>query len=800
MARDASGGRARGPMSHAPITGLTHIIAIFVAVGSLVGCDDADGTVEHTVDATTHAPHAAAPHIAVHAAANAAPHVEHAPSQIRLAEEHANVDVLTGDAVCVECHRDEVAQHASSVHARSSFDNPWYRATVDRLREDVGLEASRHCAGCHDPVMLVAGSMDHPIEPSDPLTRVGVGCLVCHSIVDARSDGNGSYTLTSAPVPIPDPNDEDEVALHRARVASPVLRSPKLCGSCHRGFLGTFTGNASHLPGLDEAGPWRGSAWGGQHAQRIDDIAETECRGCHMPPEPRRRDDGALTEHFGASHRFAGGHSALAASTDDDAQLATIAARQSSAATIDVIGLVHEDGRRALFPESARVTRGERITVDVVIRNVGVGHVFPGGARDLRDHFVTLRVRDARGELVAEAGTSHENATALGTDHVTDPTAFLLGTAVVTEDGTIEPEHFVHRFRALAWDHTIGPRDARAVRYAFVVPEDAALPLTFEATLHARRHTAGVRALGCEATRSARGRAFDDAVRAAGGVPIDACAPQPAITIAQSLVGVGARSTRPAPIRPAWSRLYDHGLALLNDVSEHLEHARPSLTRALALAPDARKRAQVRLELARLEARLARPDRALALADEVQAAIGPHPAIDRVRGEAFERVWRFSEAADAYARVAAAAPLDTAAHRDHARSLGAAGRSAEVLAAAAPGLALQPRDEGLLRSVAVARDDEETLAAYLTHRRPDDETALRVRCDAHEPTCARDRLPIPTIELRTNAPTNAPAPIATTNTTTNTNAPTNTSATTNAPTLDPRELPPNPRFTPEPTP
>ncbi len=726
-------GKARGTTS-ASMSGLRRTTIRRLALLALVvplGCDE---------------PRVAAPALDAEASTQAA--VEHAPSQIRLAEDTANVEVLTGDDVCVECHRDEVAQHASSVHARSSFDNPWYRATVDRLREDVGFEASRHCAGCHDPVMLVAGSMDHPIEPNDPLTRVGVGCLVCHSIVDARSDGNGSYTLTSAPVPIPDPNDEDEIALHRARLVSPVLRTPKLCGSCHRGFLGTFTGNASHLPGLDEAGPWRGSAWGGQHAQRLDDVAPTECRGCHMPPEPRRRDDGSPTEHVGASHRFAGGHSALAASTDDERQLATIAARQSRAATIDVIGLVHEDGRRELIPERARVSAGERVTVDVVIRNVGVGHVFPGGARDLRDHYVTLKVFDANGALVAEAGTTHEVAP--------DPTAFVLGTAVLAEDGTIEREHFTHRFRALAWDHTIGPRDARAARYAFVVPEGVALPLSFEATLVARRHTAGVRALGCEATRSARGRAFDDAVRAAGGVPIDACAPQPTTEIARTVAHARQRSSR-----PAWSRLYDHGLALLNDVSEHLEHARPSLSRAFALAPDAHARAQVRLELARLEARLARPDRALALADEVEATIGPHPAIDRVRGEAFERVWRFSEAADAYARVAAAAPLDTAAHRDHARSLGATGRSEEVEAAAAPGLALQPRDEGLLRSVAVAHDDEASMRAYLTHRRPDDETALRLRCDANEPTCARDRLPIPTIELRVVSPTHAPhSPVA----------------------------------------
>ncbi|MCB9631190.1 MAG: hypothetical protein H6721_03455 [Sandaracinus sp.] len=659
-----------------------------------------------------------------------------APSQLRLAEEHADLSVLLGDDVCLDCHRDEAEQHAASAHARSSFDNPWYRATVDRLREDVGFEASRHCAGCHDPVMLVAGAMDAPIEPDDPRTRVGVTCSVCHGIVETRSDGNASYTLSTAPIPIPDPNDEDEVAVHRARVAPSVLRTPGLCGSCHRGFLGTFTGNEGHLPGLDEAGPWRGSAWGGQHAQRLDDVPATECRGCHMSPEPRRREDGTPTAFVGASHRFAGGHSALAAATDDDVQLATIAARQSTAATIDVVGLVHEDGRRELLPERARLVGGERVTFDVVVRNVGVGHVFPGGARDLRDHRVVLEVRDANGTPLTRSDD------------------FVLGTGVLDEEGALQREHFVHRFRALGWDHTIAPRDARAVRFALRLPDDVALPLTIDARLVARRHAPGVRTLGCEATRSERGRAFDDAVRAAGDVPIDACTEQPAIELARALVIGGRRQTR-----PTWSRLYDHALALSHSVSEHLDDARPSLERALRLAPDARTKAQVRLELARLEANLARPERALALADEVEREIGVHPAIDRVRGLAFEKVWRFADAAEAYARVAAAAPLDTQAHRDHARALGAAGRADEVPAAAAPGLRLQPRDEGLLRSVAVATDAPDALARYLAHRRPDDESTLRQRCDARDPRCARDRMPLPLFELLLLAPAlHAPDP------------------------------------------
>src|SRR5690606_947264 len=146
------------------------------------------------------------------------------------------------------------------------------------------------------------------------------------------------------------------------------------------------------------------------------------------------------------------------------------------------------------------------------------------------------------------------------------------------------------------------PRDARAARYVLTVPEHEGA-LTIEATLRARRHHAGIRALACESTRSERGRAFDAAARRAGISPIDGCAPEPAFAIATTRATLGAPSAR-----AAWSRLYEHGLALLHGVSERVDDARPSLERALAEAPTPRDRARVLLELARLDSSLGRVD------------------------------------------------------------------------------------------------------------------------------------------------------------------------------------------------
>src|SRR5579859_2307819 len=58
--------------------------------------------------------------------------------------------VVTETESCAGCHADVAAEWAASAHAFGSFNNPIYRASVDRFRRVVGKDASRFCAGCHD--------------------------------------------------------------------------------------------------------------------------------------------------------------------------------------------------------------------------------------------------------------------------------------------------------------------------------------------------------------------------------------------------------------------------------------------------------------------------------------------------------------------------------------------------------------------------------------------------------------------------------------------------------------------------
>src|SRR5206468_6167674 len=101
---------------------------------------------------------------------------------------------------CATCHPDVAAQWNASAHSFASFGNPIYRYVVERVRGELGPEASRHCGGCHDMPLMVDGLMTNhePIPSADLRAHSGITCRLCHGIQSTTNDGNGSYTLSTA--------------------------------------------------------------------------------------------------------------------------------------------------------------------------------------------------------------------------------------------------------------------------------------------------------------------------------------------------------------------------------------------------------------------------------------------------------------------------------------------------------------------------------------------------------------------------------------------------------------------------
>ncbi len=678
-----------------------------------------------------------------------------APSFLRLERGGTKAGQTLADVeTCGNCHADIEAQWRSSAHAFASFNDAVYRATVERLRKDRGNKASRFCAGCHDIALLVDGAMDAEIDPKDRRAHAGVSCRVCHGVVATRPDGNGSYTLDVGDFPLPKEGDPDSVRKHKARAAAAPLRTASLCASCHKAFLSEGSGNDHFMVGQDDATPWARSAYAGSLAERVDaKVAQKECRTCHMPLE--EANDPAAKEGKVASHRFTGAHTWLAQMRGDREQRRRVEAQLASAVTLDVAAVVPDGGARVLPAEDATLTPGGRAIVEIVVRNVGAGHRFPGGVLDAQDTWLEVSIEDARGQRIAEAGSRHE---ATGND----PTAHVFTAAVGGADGKPLLARETHLFEAGVYDHTIAPRDADVARFAFDVPRGVPNgPLRVVARLRHRTRRLALQRVACDDARSPRGRAFGQEGLRHVARSIDPCPPQPVSEIAraEALLGVGAPANGErlgADDARTFQRAFDHGLAMLHEVGERQGEARPSLERALMHATNDRERAMALGALARLAEDQGRTDEAADLVGKASAFAPAHPALARLRGETMATVWRWSDAAPFLQEASVGAPKDDAVWARLAVLWGGAGRERDALDAAQRGLLLQPRDADMLRvqalslralgaaTEATSRADD----AFLAHRVPDVASRVRSRCTQDVPGCALERLPVHVHEMR----------------------------------------------------
>ena len=647
---------------------------------------------------------------------------------------------------CADCHSDVASHWTHSAHAYASFDNPWYRASIDEFRADRGKEESRFCAGCHDPLLLLSGDIDQDVTPDNELAYAGITCLVCHSVESTRPDGNASFTLTDVPVLLPDPASPEEIEAHRARLTMKPLRTAALCGSCHRSFSGADIGNENHLPGIDDLGDWASSGFAGAVQDHLTSVEENSCQGCHMSSVPASDAEMAgARDGMVSSHRWAASHTAMAAQLPD-AKHAQQASGELNGAVIVDIGAVRAGQRRYVLPEESRLRGGERLVFDVLLANEATGHRFPGGVRDMHDVWVEVEVRDSAGKLL---GVSRPNAD--GNDDV-----FVLRTTVL--DAAAEPEilHQVHRFSAPAFDRTLPAHDAQAVRYSMRLPRKLELPLRVEARLLHRKHSLKFQARACEASRTGRGLGFAVGAETLGKVALDPCVEQPVTEVGAAAVwmgrGASERESTGGAGRPAIERLLTQALGLLHSKQEHVHVAKPSIDRALRLAREAESpllQARALVLRARLSSMQGRPNETVAFTRRAEALIGANPVLDRVRGDAYARVWRWKQAAEAYQRVAEASPLDWRAWRDLARAYGSLSNDLNALSAANAGLRLSPRDESLLRSRALALESlgrpeaAHAKERWLAHRAPDAQPQLLTACEKEHERCRRDRQPIP---------------------------------------------------------
>jgi hypothetical protein len=675
------------------------------------------------------------------------------PALTRVAgERHVDGRALADDAGgCANCHADIVAQWRTSAHAFASFNNPIYRTSVESFRKATSPAQSQFCGGCHDLALTIDGAMLDDVVATDKRAHAGVSCLSCHSVEHASRDGNASYHLTTDRVPLPVDGDDESLRAHKARVGLSPLRSVELCASCHRTFLGELTGHGQHMPGADDYGAWLASAYAGSELDRVDrEVARAECRDCHMKREPAPQGDVAAKGGTVSSHRFLGAHTWLAAMRKDEASLELARANLRGAASINVAGVRHADGRLSAPAATASVAPGEAIDIEVVLRNERVGHRFPGGTLDMHDVWVEVVVRDARGEVVAESGVGH-------TRDADDPNAHRLRAVVVDDNGKPVLARRVEAFRAVAYDNTLAPRASVVIPYDLTVPAEVALPLAVTARLLHRSREPELQRHACETSRGPDGPTYDQMLVKRDRPALDPCKPQPLTVISEHTVTLAGSAPAPLTVEAGW-RLVSHGMAWQEySLSEEVDAARPSLMLVVAAfegappgSPDARLCASAEHQLGRVAGRQGRIAEMEQWLDRANLRLPDHPAVAFARGRALAMVWRHAGAIPFLERAASAAVFDARGWTELAVAFGSVGREKAALEAAQRGLTLWPRSPDLLRVQALAFEGADeagavwrdpSRAAFAHYRLRDDAPKLRGKCSNTVPGCAIERTP-----------------------------------------------------------
>lgn len=436
---------------------------------------------------------------------------------------------------CERCHKDIYHEWQSSAHHFSSFNNQWYRKSVEYMQDVNGVQSSKWCAGCHDPALLYSGMMDIPIKQivNRPESQAGLGCMMCHSITRVKSTmGQADFMLeypelhelAASKNPVVRFMHDFSIRLnpepHRRVFLKPFMKdqTPQFCSSCHKVHLDVPVNNYRWFRGFNEYDNWQASGVSGLGARSFYYPPKPQqCQDCHMP-ETNSADLGNVNGKI-HSHSFPAANTALPFANQDEHQMEMEQNfLKSGVVTVDIFALsraaaakssggaqsdlqttfavgeeaetkINNEAEGAAAPitapldkVNASVRPGESVRVDVVVRTRKVGHFFPGGTVDAFDTWVQLKAVDDKGQTIFWSGKVEDD----GKGPV-EPGAHFYRSLQVDEHGNPINKRNAWATRAVVYVRLIPPGAADTVHYRLNIPQNVGNKITLTAKLCYRK-------------------------------------------------------------------------------------------------------------------------------------------------------------------------------------------------------------------------------------------------------------------------------------------------------------------------
>lgn len=396
---------------------------------------------------------------------------------------------------CAHCHEEAYRQWRQSLHS-NSFRTPFYRASVNILPQAKGIEFTRHCDSCHNPIGVLTGALTPNSQVDREFDEDGLTCTTCHSIEKLQPNlGNGSYVMgvpavmvdeqgTRIPGEVPYQEIMDHPKRHAQAVMQDFYRTPEFCGSCHKANMPNALNDYKWIRAFTTYDEWQNSKFSKRNPLAFYTADFTTCQMCHMKRGMAPESEYGAKHGTFASHRWTAGNTAVPFYYGFDEQLEKTIEflKAGNYLNVDLFGIKKESDGAMVAPwglTKFQLAPKETVQVMVVVQNKNIGHSLVPEVRDLYEAWVEFEVKDADGGELYHSGF-------LKPDGMLDERAHSFTNRPVNRAGEFVDNHQVWTIHSVAYDNTIQSGRSALVRYEFRIPENVKGPLTVTARVNYR--------------------------------------------------------------------------------------------------------------------------------------------------------------------------------------------------------------------------------------------------------------------------------------------------------------------------
>jgi tetratricopeptide (TPR) repeat protein len=536
---------------------------------------------------------------------------------------------------CGHCHKEAYSQWRESIHS-NSFRAPWYLKNVNALIDEKGVQFSRHCEGCHNPIALFSGDLSQGMPKKRPFEQEGVTCSTCHSIISTDATGTGSYVMGTPAVLVDEsgaaitrPVSDAEILAHLDRhskaVMRPLLQTAEFCAACHKAAIPATLDNYKWLRAISLYDEWQAASFTKQSPlpfYRKDSVST--CQTCHMvrePLAPGSIDPGAKDGKL-VSHRWPAGNTlvpafynfpeqakkvtdflknsydgkgvfnvdifalekenAAATATDTASQEKLDAKARLCQGTTSVVPQIPPTKDGALAPESCGLIAPLGLTAfslspgETLIADVVIQNKGIGHSfvPEQRDFY------EAWVDFTVKASTGKVLAESgfIQPDGSLDPGAHSFTNRLINNKGELNSIHEIWHNRVLAYNNTIQSGRSQLVRYRFRLPKDITGQVSLTATVRYRRFNQHFIDYGITQTGQKEPKPYPEPI-------VDMATETRTLKIGDNApVPPDPSENKDHPAIPEWQRWNNYGIGLL-DAQQYAASVQ-AFERVATLRPD----------------------------------------------------------------------------------------------------------------------------------------------------------------------------------------------------------------------